>query len=392
MASQSSTSQAAPAKPVSAAAASSSRQATSSSHAGSSGSCDWQTVKTSGARAKGRGQSAGPPNGPCARAASAYASASPLDFQEPWRDEPEPSSQNRRSFNTDLQQKPRQTVAPTVSDNELPEDWEEAASAVESSDESLGEAAAAEPAPEAAALPVDDEASIEEHSAGTAANRLSDSAATDLTQGALSVHTLAHGSQAEPAAAAPPASHHTDEARAETEAASTAARSDTDEGAAEAVTRAGCSQEGASGHADERQETFACAAQESEASAGVANVALPSAGEGMLQSVLALSESQPASEAAAAPSAEPEGLTHHLAVVDTCVAPGKAEAHAPTANECHGCDTSPQDDGATSLLLSGEEHQPGHCASTEVSAAEAEQDVLTSMTPSSSSDAKQFWG
>ena len=345
-------------------------------------------MKTSGARAKGRGQPAGPPSSHSARAVSAYASASPLDFQEPWRDEPEPSSQNRRSVN--LQQKQMQTVGPAVSEDELPEDWEEAASAVESSDEGLKEAppapAPAVAAPEAAALAVDDASVASVEPVAEAAFRgHSDSIVTHGTHDALSVHTLADGNQAEAAAAAPPASDHTDEARVEAEAASAAAR---DEGAAEAVSPVDGSHEAASaaGHADETQKNLAVAAQGSETSAGVADAALPSASEEVLLSMLVVSEPQSASQAAAAPHAEPESLPHHVAVLDMCVAPGKEDAHAPAANECHGCHAFPQ--VATSLLVSREEHQPGICPSNGASVAEAEQDGLTSIKLSSSSDAE----
>lgn len=119
-------SQAPPAKPAPANATSSSRQPSSSSQAAESS--DWQTVKTSGSRAKGRGQlsaQAGPRDTP------AYASASPLDFQEPWRDEPESSrssSQHSHSVGSrQQQQRQRHAVVPAVSEDELPEDWEEAA-------------------------------------------------------------------------------------------------------------------------------------------------------------------------------------------------------------------------------------------------------------------------
>lgn len=50
----------------------------------------WQTVKGASGKAKGskRAESgSAPAGGPVARAVPAYASASPLDFQEPWRDD-----------------------------------------------------------------------------------------------------------------------------------------------------------------------------------------------------------------------------------------------------------------------------------------------------------------
>lgn len=322
-------------------------------------------MKTSGSRAKGRGPPAGPPDGPSTRAASAYASASPLDFQEPWRDEPEPNSQNRHSVNTNLQQKHRQVVAPAVSEDELPEDWEEAASAVESSDGGWEEAAAAT---EAAAAAVD-EAHVDDHSAETAPRRPSDSSVTDGAQDALFVHKLACGNPAEAAAAASPASEHT----ARTEAEAAASTCHTDEGTAVAVSPADGSQEGASaaGCDDERQRTLAVAAQESETSAGLADAALPIASEGMLL----LAQPQPASEAAVASSAN---SPNHLAVPCFSDAPGEEEAHVPAANEGLAGHTSPPGFGDVSLPASGEQHQSERCSGSQHSFAEAEQDGLAS--------------
>lgn len=291
-------------------------------------------MKASGARAKGREHTTGLSNGPSARAASAYASASPLDFQEPWRDEPEASSQNRRSVITDLKQ--RRPVAPAVSEDELPEDWEEAASAVELFDRGLEETtlADAEAAPEAAASAIDG-ASVDDHSPKTASRRPSDSKVFG-TQDALSVDTLAHGYQAEAAAAASPASKDRDEGTREIAAA--AASSHTHKGTAEAVSPVDGSQEGASAAdiADQRQPALACAAQEPETSVGVADAAMPSACEGMLQSMLFLTEPRPASEAAVVPNPEPESFPNHLAVSDFSAVPGEEEAHGSAANECHG--------------------------------------------------------
>ena len=135
--------QAASAKAVPVNAATSSRQPISSSQA--SESSDWQTVKTSSSRSKGRVQHTGTGNGPAARATPAYASASPLDFQEPWRDEPELSGSSRDPTRHagSIQQRQRQAVMPVVSEDEMPEDWEEAAVAADSADENIAEAAAA---------------------------------------------------------------------------------------------------------------------------------------------------------------------------------------------------------------------------------------------------------
>lgn len=318
-------------------------------------------MKTSGSRAKGRGPPAGPSNGPSTRAASACASASPLDFQEPWKDEPEQNTQNRHSSDTNLQHKQRQTVAPAVSEDELPEDWEEAASAIESSDGGLEEAAApAEAVPEAAAAAVD-EAYVDEHSAETASRSPSDSSVTDGTQDGLSVLTLAYSNQAEAAAAASPVSEHT--ARGEAEAASAAATSHTNEGTAEAVSPADGSQEGASvaGLADERQESLAVAAQQSETSAGVADAALLSASAGMLQSMLVLSEPQAAIEATVASSAEPASPPHHLAVPYFSAAPEEDDAHSPAADRGHASWTTSQAKDDNSLPASGEQHHSEHC-------------------------------
>ena len=343
-------------------------------------------MKTSGARAKGRGQSAGPANGPSARAATAYASASPLDFQEPWRDEPEPSSQNRHTVNVNLQQKQRQDVAPVVLGSDLPEDWEEAASAVGSSDSGLeeavlapaeaapAEAAPAKAAPEAAASVVD-EASVDERSVDSAPGRGSDSSVTD-GKDALSVDALfALGNQAEAAAAASSATQDTNQAKAEAAAARAAARSHANKGSAEAVSPVDVSQEGApaTDFADERQETLAVAAKES---AGVEDAALPSACEGMLQSMLVLSEPRPASEASAASNSMPENSPDYLAVSDFSAASGKEEVRASAANECHGGHSYPQGNGDVILLARGEEHQSECCTDHQDSAAEAELDDL----------------
>ena len=136
---QPSTSQAPPAKSAPVSSTPSSRHLSSSSQAAESS--DWQTVKTSGSRAKGRGQSsasAGPRDTP------AYASASPLDFQEPWRDEPESSGSSNQLpqvvGSREQRQRPRQAMMPEVAEDELPEDWEEAAAAADSAGEAGAEA------------------------------------------------------------------------------------------------------------------------------------------------------------------------------------------------------------------------------------------------------------
>lgn len=328
MASQSLISQAAPAKPISGAVASSSGQPASSATSNSSG---WQTVKTSGARAKGRGQPAGPPKGPSTRAASGYASASPLDFQEPWRDEPEPSSQTRHSVNTDRQQQQWQPVAPAVSEDELPEDWEEAASAAQSSDggwehaaqeaaqeaaspeeaaqdavfteaaqeaafveaaytEAAQEAALTEAAQEAAsteAISTEayaaacDDASMGEHAVTAALHKLTDMHGTQRARNAP-VHV--HQAEAATAAAPPPAGSDTDEARAAAVSAPVPAFCPTDEATAEAVSSDDGGQEGA-GTADGWQELETCG--------GVADAALQSSSGGRIETTMLPCESQP---------------------------------------------------------------------------------------------------
>ena len=100
-------------------------------------------MKTSGSRAKSSRQPAGSLNGPGTRATPAYASASPLEFQEPWQDEVAPSSRPTGSANTDLQHREKQSVAPVLSEDDLPENWEEAATADEASDQGLQEAESA---------------------------------------------------------------------------------------------------------------------------------------------------------------------------------------------------------------------------------------------------------
>ena len=132
--------QAAPTSSTPAAAASSSRHSSSSSQAPASS--DWQTVKTSSTKPKGRRPGPSQAN---ARA-PAYASASPLDFQEPWRDDAGSSDDHAaESVNQRRPPKQRPIVMPAVTE-ELPEDWEEAASATDAADEG------AEAATEAAAV------------------------------------------------------------------------------------------------------------------------------------------------------------------------------------------------------------------------------------------------
>ncbi|KAL0033761.1 hypothetical protein WJX77_004297 [Trebouxia sp. C0004] len=132
--------QAAPASSTPAAAASSSRHSSSSSQAPESS--DWQTVKTSGTKPKGRRPGPSQANAP----APAYASASPLDFQEPWRDDAGSSDDHSAdSANQRRLPKHRSVVMPVVTE-ELPEDWEEAASATDAAEEG------AEAATEAAAV------------------------------------------------------------------------------------------------------------------------------------------------------------------------------------------------------------------------------------------------
>ena len=120
--------------------ASSSRHPSSSSQAPESS--DWQTVKTSSTKPKGRRPGLSQANAP----APAYASASPLDFQEPWRDDA--GSSDDHSAESVSQRRPpkqRPVMLPVVTE-ELPEDWEEAASAADAADEG------AEAAVEAAAV------------------------------------------------------------------------------------------------------------------------------------------------------------------------------------------------------------------------------------------------
>ena len=304
LASQSSTSQSAPPKPVSGAVASSSGQPASSATPSSS---EWQTVKTSGARAKGRGHPGGPPKDPSNRAAAAYASASPLDFQEPWRDEPEPSSQSRHSIKSHRQQQQRQAVAPAVSKDELPEDWEEAASAAQSSEggrehaveaaqeaastaeaahteaavteeaaqqgaspeaaftEAAQRAASPQAAQQAGSTEVAQEGDADDESMGDADDEsmggstmgectvmaavLTD---TDGTQRALDAPARIHQAEAATAAAPPPAGNVTDEAKAAAVSAPAPAVCPTDEATAEAFTFDDGDQE--AGTADDWQE------------------------------------------------------------------------------------------------------------------------------------------
>ena len=132
--------QAAPTSSTPAAAASSSRHSSSSSQAPASS--DWQTVKTSSTKPKGRRPGPSQANAP----APAYASASPLDFQEPWRDDAGSSDDHAaESVNQRRPPKQRPNVMPAVTE-ELPEDWEEAASATDAADKG------AEAATEAAAV------------------------------------------------------------------------------------------------------------------------------------------------------------------------------------------------------------------------------------------------
>lgn len=130
----------APASSTPAVGASSSRHPSSSSQAPESS--DWQTVKTSSTKSKGRRPGLSQANAP----APAYASASPLDFQEPWRDDA--GSSDDHSAESVSQRRPpkqRPVMLPVVTE-ELPEDWEEAASAADAADEG------AEAAVEAAAV------------------------------------------------------------------------------------------------------------------------------------------------------------------------------------------------------------------------------------------------
>lgn len=126
-----------------AAAASTSRHPSLSSQAADSN--NWQTVKTAGSKAKGRGQGASREAALGSRAAPAYASSSPLDFQEPWRDEPGSSGHqagNKGSSRQRQQQHNQKPVAmAAVSEDELPDDWEEAASAADAADEGAEEGA-----------------------------------------------------------------------------------------------------------------------------------------------------------------------------------------------------------------------------------------------------------
>ena len=127
-------------------AASSSRHPSSSSKAAETS--EWQTVKTSGPRPKGRRPGAEQADGPGPGATPGYASASPLDFQEPWRDDAGPSDDH--SGPAPARQRPQQrpVVMPAVSEDELPEDWEEAASAADSAEKDEAAALAAVPADE----------------------------------------------------------------------------------------------------------------------------------------------------------------------------------------------------------------------------------------------------
>ena len=347
MAPSNSTTQAAPAKPAAATAASSSQAAASSCS-------DWQTVKTSGTRAKGRGQPAGPPN---PRAAPAYASASPLDFQEPWRDEPESSSQT--SVNTSLQQNQRQTVAPA--EDGLLEDWEEAASAVESCDDGLVEAAAAPEgvATEAGFLAPDD------GSFGPV-SALTDKTGTDGKFDALSAAIPAHAHQAEAEAADAPASSHTEIGTAEPDYAADGGQ----EGALAAE------------FADGRQEALSVAAQESASSDGEADAAQLSAND--LEGTLLVSEAQPAHEAAAAAAAAPSPDSESLSTqsgASQFPASSEEEVHASDASESHRQHASHQSNAATSLLASDADSHLENGTGNKDPAAAAEQDGLLSMEP-----------
>ena len=105
-------------------------------------------MKSSGSRPTGRGPRTAQET---ARGTPAYASASPLDSQEPWRDEPESSGNHPGTGSVtqrqQQQQKHRPLVMAPVSEDDLPEDWEEAASegaAADDDDDGVAAEAAAQ--------------------------------------------------------------------------------------------------------------------------------------------------------------------------------------------------------------------------------------------------------
>lgn len=98
-------------------------------------------MKTSSAKPKGRRSGLSQANAP----APAYASASPLDFQEPWRDDAGSSDAHAaESVHQRQPAKQRPVVMPVVTE-ELPEDWEEAASASDAAGDGAGAASEAAP-------------------------------------------------------------------------------------------------------------------------------------------------------------------------------------------------------------------------------------------------------
>lgn len=160
-------------------------------------------MKTSGTRAKGSRQAAASLTAPGTRAVPAYASANPLDFQEPWQDEVGASSQPRASIATDQQH--RQTVAPVLSEGDLPEDWEEAATIDEVSDQGsqIPESAlehAEQPEGEGASPAVDDGFLAE--SSPDPTSRHTESIARDATIDVPATAGPAHANSEETVAAA----------------------------------------------------------------------------------------------------------------------------------------------------------------------------------------------
>lgn len=295
----------------------------------------------SGSRAKSSRQAAGSLNGPGPRAVPAYASASPLDFQEPWQDEAAPNSHPRGSADTDLQRRERQGVAPVLSVDELPEDWEESAPADEASDEGLQKAESAsehaEPGEGECASPgVDDESLIagpHAESSPDPASKVSESVTTDATLDVSSTARPAHANAATNIAAAATPTNHPDVA---TSAAECPADSSKEGLTAAALTHG-------------RQQSLA--AQDSASPTAEAHAAMQSAGDlegSALASVGDLEGSMPASA----------GDLEDLLLV--------CEAHAPdkvAAALSAELDSQPTrihlDPGEEEALASAAKQQPG---------------------------------
>lgn len=212
-------------------AASSSRHPSSSSKAAEAS--EWQTVKTSGPRPKGRRPGAEQADGPGPGATPAYASASPLDFLEPWRDDAGPSDEHSGPAPVNRRPQQRPVVMPAVSEDELPEDWEEAAAAADSVEKDEAAALAAEPADEieeaalaadtnndealaavTAAGPSEEAASAVDSAEEGVKNTLTADPAGEVGQAALTAGT-SNGEGAAAALATVSAGRHTEEAAPE---------------------------------------------------------------------------------------------------------------------------------------------------------------------------------